>query len=1278
MQNIFINTYNLFNRKKFLLIATIVAIFAFIAFFLSSIKLEEDIKAIIPQDDRIDKISLVLNNSKFSDQIILNFSCNDISQTNAEFLVKKAEKLVEFLAKNKKLINKISFKVEDNSFQEVYDFFYEHLPFYLSNEDYRYIKSLFTEDEIERALRKDFKSLISPAGMATKNYILKDPFSITPLALKKLQDFQLDDNFNIYKSCIFTKDKKNLLVFIEPAYPSNNIEQNSILIDSIECAITKLLSSDSEINIEYYGGTAVAVANAKRIKADIMLTVSFAFLFIFIIFFFFFRKIKILILLFFPVIIGTGISISLISIFYGSVSAIALGVGAILVGISIDYSLHFFTHFRNSGSIKQTLEEISFPVMISSFTTATAFLCLFVIKSEALNQLGLFGALSIIFAALAVLIIIPAFLSDKSFGLSKSKFGFLDKIAVYEIHKNKIVVVIIVLFSLVFSFTFSDIHFNSDIATLNYLPDYLRNAERNLEKISSETFSAVYFVTMGESLNEALHKTENKKELLKFAENKKLFSSMSSGVDLLLTEKRQIEKIKQWDLFWSSVDRSRLESIIIEKGKKIKFNKSAFSQFFTLINKKFVPIPLDEFSTLQNTFLRNYINSADSMFSVISILKVEQKNKQELFNLFEMENDIIIFDKQYFSNYFFDILRNDFNKLVILSIIIVFSILLLSFGRIELALITFTPIMLSWLWTLGLMGLFNIEFNIFNIIISTFIFGLGIDYSIFIMRGLLSNYKYGNRPITPYKLSVLLSVITTILGIGVLIFAHHPALKSIAFVSIFGIASVVIISYTILPLLFGVLTSQNGCLRNEPITMTNSLISIFTFTIFLINSVFLTICIPFLYILPLPRKYGKYIFHWLIYSTSRFVVWINFIIKKEIIDKEKIDFSNPSVFVSNHQSHLDLVLILMLNPKIIVITNRRVWNNPFYGFIVRFADYFPIYKGIDKGFEKIRKKVKEGYSILVFPEGTRTIDGTIKRYHQGAFKLADDLNLEIQPILIHGAYQCLPKTDFFLRSGFISIKYFDRIKVKSVNTEKNETYRQQAKDLTKFKRKEYDALCIEKETTDFYRQKIINRYIYKGPVLEWYVRVKLKLEKNYYFLNEIIPKNANIVDIGCGYGYLAYMLKSVSKERNILGIDYDEEKIAVANRIETNNAGLNFILKDISEGSIPSADVYILKDVLHYMPENLQIAILNKCMNQVSDNGIIIVRDADADLEKRTKVTKKTEIQSTKIFKFNKTKYNLTYISGKKISNIAKNNGFNCTRFDNSKKTSNITFIIKK
>jgi hypothetical protein len=58
------------------------------------------------------------------------------------------------------------------------------------------------------------------------------------------------------------------------------------------------------------------------------------------------------------------------------------------------------------------------------------------------------------------------------------------------------------------------------------------------------------------------------------------------------------------------------------------------------------------------------------------------------------------------------------------------------------------------------------------------------------------------------------------------------------------------------------------------------------------------------------------------------------------------------------------------------------------------------------------------------------------------------------------------------------------------------------------------------------------------------------------------------------------------------------------------------------------------------MPEKIQIRVLNKCLDKVSKHGMIIVRDADADLEKRTKITKSTEIQATKIFKFNKTKYN--------------------------------------
>src|SRR5690606_41984808 len=70
---------------------------------------------------------------------------------------------------------------------------------------------------------------------------------------------------------------------------------------------------------------------------------------------------------------------------------------------------------------------------------------------------------------------------------------------------------------------------------------------------------------------------------------------------------------------------------------------------------------------------------------------------------------------------------------------------------------------------------------------------------------------------------------------------------------------------------------------------------------------------------------------------------------------------------------------------------------------------------------------------------------------------------------------------------------------------------------TLFRSREFAALSAELETTDYMRMPLIHRYIFKGPVLEWYMRVKLNLEKDYRFFNEIVPRDARIIDVGCGY-----------------------------------------------------------------------------------------------------------------------------------------------------------------
>lgn len=1280
MQNLFGGLNRFLGKKKAPFFAVLLVLIAIVVYIISDLKLEENLNSVIPQDQSISEISSVFNKSELADQIVFIISHKDTGIVNPDLLIKKAELLVEILETDSSLIKEIRFRTGDDIMLDVYNLIYENLPLFLSDKDYEEIKGRLDEKEIEASIKKDFKSIISPAGMATKEFIVKDPLSLTPIAVNKLNQFQLDDNFNLYNSVVLTKDKKNLLFFLDPAHSSSNIQVNRNLIKFIDEAISSLSQDLEKISVEYYGGTAVAVANSTQVKKDIVLTVSIAMVFLLLIFFTFFRRIRVIGLMFVPVILGALFSIAILTLMYGQVSAIAMGIGVIFIGISVDYSLHLFTHLRSHGSITETIVLISKPVLMSSLTTASAFLCLSILKSEALKQVGIFTAIAVFISALAVLIVIPLFLSGKkNIGFSTKKSAIaesIEKAVSYDFEKNKILVLIVLVLTIVFSFTSKRLQFNGDISTLNYIPERLARAEGNLNSFSSIALSAVYLVSQGESLDEALSIMKSKESLFEEFRSEGLIYSWVSAADIILSESHQEERILKWDQFWREADIDLVTSTIREKGKKYHFRDNAFNEFYALLNKEFAPIPMSSYDLLRDLILDNFIVRDDGTCSVLSIMNVEAGNKELLFEKLEESGDLIIFDSQYFINQFFELLKQDFRALVRLSMIVVFIILLISFGRIEIALITFIPIIISWLWTMGLLGLFNIEINIFNIIISTFVFGLGIDYSIFIMNGLIVNYSKGDHSLTPYKLSIFLSAITTVIGVGVLILAQHPALKSIAIVSILGITTVVFISYTLLPLLFSYLTRVKGKLRSRPVNLQDLLMSVITFVLVVVAWFLMTLLLLLIVIMPTKRRVKKYMASYAMYIFCSLITHILVPIRKRHIDRDKLDFSRPSVIISNHQSHLDLVLLLMLHPKIIVLVNEWVWNGPFFGLVVRYADYYPVFKGFDHGFDKIRSKVEDGYSVLVFPEGSRTRDGKIKRFHQGAFYIADKLGLDIQPIMIHGAYDCFPRTEYVIKSGKVTLKYFDRIKVRPASGEENQTYRSQTKEITSFYREEYEKLKLLIETPSYLRANLLGKYIYKGPVLEWYLKVKLKMERNYSFYNEHIPRGAKIVDIGCGYGFLSVMLRLLAENRNVVGIDYDDEKIAVARNISRNMDGINFEIADICKDPIPTGDIYILNDVLHYLPRDIQFSVLDQCLDQLSDGGKIILRDTDTDLKKRTKFAKFTEFQSTKVFRFNKTQNDLQYLSGKEIKEYIEKRGFTLRRFDNSKWTSNITYVI--
>lgn len=1274
--------YSFFQKRKAIFILLILISCGILGYFASKIKLEEDITRFVPSDKNSQSVNSILDNLKSKDKLIVHASIKD--GENIDQLIDQTDSVYHHILQklSKQDYLDITYTLSDDRMQQVYDIFYHNLPLFLEEKDYTKISNLITADSVEATVERDYATLLSPSGLVLGKYIQRDPLNFTPIALKKLQNIQLDENFETYNSHIVTKDHKHVLMFITPAHLPNDTKGNKRLIEVVDSTCKSF--TNQTVLIESFGAAVVSAGNANQLRKDSIFTSSIAVIVIALLLGLYFKNPLVTIFILFPVAFGMVFSLSFLFLLKGVVSAIAIGAGAIVLGIAINYSLHFFTHYKHKRNVKTVLEDLTFPMLIGCTTTVGAFLSLLFAKSEALHDFGLFAAFSLIGAMLFSIFVLPQLLKF-SFRKEKAvienehtKHSLLDRFTAYRFDKNKIIVISAFALTLLFTFFAGDVSFESDMNKMSFMTKETRDAEKHLDEVNNFAARSVYIFSNGKDLNEALDNNTIVSQKLEALKEQGLIKKYSSVNALFMSEKEQQRRINRWNTFFTSAKKDSIKKRLIASGLNYKFKETAFQSFYNLLDTPAKPLSKEDSDSLNKYLFKEWIGKVDGKPSIINHVKVDAENRQKIYQAFESNSNIVVFDKQNLTTKFVDIISSDFNTILLLTSILVFGFMLLNHGRIELAIINFLPMLISWIWILGIMSLFGIKFNVINIIISTFIFGLGDDYSIFIMDGLLNEYKYRKKNLDSYKSSILLSALITIIGIGVMVFAKHPALQSIALITLIGMMCVVFISFIVQPLLFNVMVLNRSKRGLLPYSAKYLIITVIGFLAFLLGTILIAAFgIVLFSIYPAKTTTRRLIYHYVIMYTFRLILACFFNVKKTIVNEHNETFKEPAIIVSNHQSHIDLALTLQLYPKLIVFTNDWVYNSPFFGIIVKKADYFRISDGYENTIPALKELVKQGYSILIFPEGTRSITGDILRFHKGAFLLAEKLQLDIIPLLLHGAGDTVTKRDFHFKDGQLTVKLLKRIKFSDQSF--GHTYQERTKSISKLMRDEYQLLRDEKETVSYYRARLIRNFIFKGPVLEWYCRIKTRLENNYQLFESLMPKTGKIVDVGSGYGFLPYMLMFKGREREILGVDYDDDKIAVANNCVDRSDKLSFDVGDVTVYDFPNADGFIISDVLHYLKEEQQVQVIDNCVSKLNKGGVLVIRDADKDIATRQKGTWYTEFMSTKVFGFNKTKTDgLHFVSGTLIKNtIAKYPHLTLEVLDTTKLTSNIIYVAR-
>ena len=565
------------------------------------------------------------------------------------------------------------------------------------------------------------------------------------------------------------------------------------------------------IHIHVTGAPAIAVSNASAIKTDSTVAIVVAVALILLLLIYALRNARNILLIVVSIGWGWLLAMAGLALIRSEVSIIVVGIASVIIGIAVNYPLHLIAHLSHTPDVRTTLAEIVEPLTVGNITTVGAFMALIPLHSQALRDLGIFASLLLLGTITFTLVFLPHLVSTKT---QHATPRLLRRIGDIEPERRRWLVPAVAVITVVLAYFSLQAGFDSDMSHLNYMTAEQRADMADLQKHSSQS-AQLMLLNSALTLNEALEQSDkaSSRFAVKSQRLTKPLRQQSSGIPTL---QEQRLRLARWQRFVTE-HAPALKRQLQAEGARQGFAPDSFAPFLALLDRTYAAkVPeklLAEIPLLNN----GRIYQDPEGWHVVTPVSQEEAT------LLKAQGQTVI-DPTELNTKVADTLNDDFNYIGWACSFIVFFFLWFSMGSIELAAISFLPMAVSWLWILGLMGLTGMQFNMVNVILATFIFGQGDDYTIFITEGCEYEYARGRRLLGSFKQSILISALIMFIGIGTLIFARHPALRSLAQVTIIGMFSVVLMAWLLPPYIFRWMTTRrDGRPRLRPLTLRNIL-----------------------------------------------------------------------------------------------------------------------------------------------------------------------------------------------------------------------------------------------------------------------------------------------------------------------------------------------------------------------------------------------------------------------------------------------------------------------
>lgn len=1172
----------------------------------SRIDLEEDVLAILPRRDPIvDEYQYALRKFRQIDRVYFDVS---VSTDNPDLLAQAADALHARLSTNTALA-RLTYRFEFHGQRKATDFLTGALPNLFTEADASALAAKLDPAAVREYLAVMRQKLAGVEGMVLKDVVAADPVGMSSLMVAKVLPLQTGfGDARLEDGRIMSSDGRHILLMAEPELPSSNSSASTTLVNDLLGLARELEAQFPGVRIAMTGGHRMTVDNATLIKGDATRCIFLGMTAMLLLCLTAFRRRWLALVAFLPSFFGGLMAGVVMGIWQPHLSAIATGFAVIAIGITVDYAIHVIYHLDEAAGLDRAgigrhVGRLLLPITAGALTSLAAFAVMATSPMHGYQQLGIFGAIGVFFSAAFAVIILPLLVPVPRKGGQPSLWltRLLEKFFGWRARGLGWLLAGGAALSVVCALGVKRLRVEGDMAKLNGITESTRRDDALIRQVWGDALGMTLVVAHAATVEETLAQNDRAAALLARTPGVAAVYSLSS---ICPSQATQEENIRRWNEFWTPERRTGLRQTLAQAGPELGFRADAFTPFWQTVENPPAFLTLE---TFRGTPLEQALNERVALgpgdHAVSTLLRIDDRS--QVTGLRERLPGMIVLDQKAFVDHVAGLAKGGMWRFAIWTAVLVALILYVFLASIELVVATLLPIAFSLLWTFGLMGWLGLPIDMMNSVFVIFIIGISEDYCVFLVTSKLDEWRGRADRLAATGASVLISALTTLFGFAVLVFAQHPILYSMGTTVLIGMMCAFTATLILTPLCMDLLL-----FRNPPVGAPRwwHLLGTLWGGLHLLASqvIVLGAMRPWLKLFS-PRTARQ--------KTGRAARWaIRSVVKR--FPFGKLDYQNitaetlakPAIVISNHQSAVDVLILFSMPGDVRMTPKKRVWDTPILGIACKLLDHVMIEPDDpETTLERCRVKLAEGASVHFFPEGTRSHDGFPLRFHRGAFELAVRLQQDILPIVLCDTRTCMPRDAYWFEPYHATVRALPRVSPQ--NFDYSLGSRALMGHCERIVRESLQKQLDEINTPRVVRRKVNRLYRYQGKFIEQFVSWKMRMDPVFATLDEVVPRQGFILDLGCGYGMATHWLACFTDGRRFLGVDYDEEKIRVARRSAPEHPRIQFEAGDILEREYPPCDAILLLDVLHYWTPEKQQRILDKARRALRPGGRLVVRD---------------------------------------------------------------------